>query len=370
MSILGTRVLRTEDPRFLTTGGVYTEDLTDDRLAAACHVFFVRSPVAHARITRIDLTAALAAPGVLAAFTGTDLADLPSIEPMMAGVLNAKMTRRPLATDKVRFVGDPVAAVVTDDPYLGEDAVELVDVDYDPLPPVVDFDDALADEVIVFDDAGTNVVARFGNADGLKPDLFDGCEVVVTRTFVNQRVAPAPMESRAAAAVWGEDGRLTVWIPNQGAQSSRESVASILGIEENQVRVITPDVGGAFGAKFGADPEHAVVAWVARRLGRPARWAETRFENLISMTHGPGPAPDGHDRRLEGRGRAGLPAGDHPGRRRLPGHRRRAAVPDDHDGLRPLLDPERRGDRDLDHHHHDTDGRLPRRRATGGHGRA
>ncbi len=286
MSILGTRVLRTEDPRFLTTGGVYTEDLTDDRLDGACHVFFVRSPVAHARVDRIDLSAALAAPGVVAAFTGADLAGLPSIEPMMAGLLNAKMTRRPLATDKVRFVGDPVAVVVTEDPYQGEDAVELVDVDYDPLPAVVDFDDSLSNEVIVFEAAGTNVVAQFGNADSLKPELFDGCEVVVGHTFVNQRVAPAPMESRAGAAVWGDDGRLTSWIPNQGAQSTREGLAEMLGVEASQVRVITPDVGGAFGAKFGADPEHAVVAWVARQLGRPARWTETRFENMIAMTHG------------------------------------------------------------------------------------
>jgi len=288
MSILGTRVLRTEDPRFLTTGGVYTEDLTDEALDGACHVFFVRSPIAHARIGRVDLSAALAAPGVIAAFSGADLADLPVIEPMMAGMLNAKMTRRLLAIDKVRFVGDPVAVVVTEDAYQGEDAVELVDVDYDPLPAVVDFDDALSNETILFEDAGTNVVVEFGNAGSLKPELFDGCEVVVSHTFGNQRVAPAPMESRAAAAVWGEDGRLTTWIPNQGAQSARDDLAKMLDVEASQVRVITPDVGGAFGAKFGADPEHAVVAWVARQLGRPARWTETRFENLISMTHGRG----------------------------------------------------------------------------------
>jgi carbon-monoxide dehydrogenase large subunit len=288
MSILGTRVLRTEDPRFLTTGGVYTEDVTDEALAGACHVFFVRSPIAHARIGRVDVSAALAAPGVVAAFSGADLADLPVIEPMMAGMLNAKMTRRLLALDKVRFVGDPVAVVVTEDPYQGEDAVELVDVDYEPLPAVVDFDDALSNQTILFEDAGTNVVVEFGNAASLKPELFDGCEVVVSHTFANQRVAPAPMESRAAAAVWGEDGRLTSWIPNQGAQSARDDLAKMLGIEASQVRIITPDVGGAFGAKFGADPEHAVVAWVARQLGRPARWTETRFENLISMTHGRG----------------------------------------------------------------------------------
>jgi aerobic carbon-monoxide dehydrogenase large subunit len=286
MSILGTRVLRTEDPRFMTTGGVYTEDLTDERLAGACHVFFVRSPVAHARIDRIDGSAALAAPGVQAVYTAADLADLPSIEPLMAGLVNATMTRPLLATDKVRFVGEPVAAVVTEHPYQGEDAVELVDVDYDLLPAVVDFDDALSDEVLLFENAGTNVVASFGDSGSLKPDLFDGCEVVVRHTFTNQRVAPAPMESRAAAAVWGDDDRLISWIPNQGAQSTREDLAKLLNLEESQVRVITPDVGGAFGAKFGADPEHVIVAWIARQLGRPARWTETRFENLVAMTHG------------------------------------------------------------------------------------
>src|SRR5215510_8827788 len=130
MSILGTRVLRTEDPRFLTTGGVYTEDLADERLAGACHVFFVRSPIAHARIRGIDVTAALAAPGVLAVYTAADVADLPNIEPIMADLVNPNMTRPLLAAGKVRFVGEPVAAVVTEGAYQGEDAIELVDVDY------------------------------------------------------------------------------------------------------------------------------------------------------------------------------------------------------------------------------------------------
>jgi carbon-monoxide dehydrogenase large subunit len=150
----------------------------------------------------------------------------------------------------------------------------------------VDFDDAMADDVLLFEDAGTNVAARFGDAGSLKPDLFDGCEAVVTYTFTNQRVAPAPMESRAAAAAWGEDGRLVSWIPNQGAQGTRDDLVNQLKLEEGQVRMITPDVGGAFGAKFGCDPEHIIVAWIARELGRPARWTETRFENLVAMTHG------------------------------------------------------------------------------------
>jgi aerobic carbon-monoxide dehydrogenase large subunit len=284
LSILGTRVLRTEDPKFLTTGGVYTEDVVDDRLAGACHVFFVRSPLAHARITGIDVSGALEAPGVIAAFTGADLADLPVIPPSAAGLMNTEMTQRLLATEKVRYVGEPVAVVVTEHAYEGEDALELVAVDYDPLPAVLGFDPD--DSSLLFEAAGTNVAGYWGDQSSLNPELFDGCEVVVSHTIVNQRVAPAPMETRAAAAVWGEDGRLTTWIPNQGAQGTRDNLVTLLSLEPGQVRVITPDVGGAFGAKFGADPEHAIVAWVARRLGRPARWTETRYENLIGMTHG------------------------------------------------------------------------------------
>jgi aerobic carbon-monoxide dehydrogenase large subunit len=284
VSILGTRVLRTEDPRFLTSGGVYTEDVVDERLAGACHVFFARSPVAHARIEAIDVSAAREAPGVIAVFTGADLAELPEIKP--GALFNQQMTRRILATDKVRFVGEPVAVVVTEQAYQGEDAVELVDVDYDVLPSVVDFADAASDKVLLYEEAGTNVAANFGDASQLDEHLFDDCEVVTTRTILNQRVAPAPMETRAGAAVWGEDGRVTAWIPNQGAQGTQRGLARLLGLKPEQVHIITPDVGGAFGAKFGADPEHALVAWVARQLGRPARWTETRYENLVAMTHG------------------------------------------------------------------------------------
>ena len=282
MSILGTRVLRTEDPRFLTSGGVYTEDVVDERLAGACHVFFARSPVAHARIEAIDVSAALSAPGVIAAYTGADLADLPVVTPG----LNKKMTRAILPADKVRYVGEPVAIVVTEQAYQGEDAIELVDVDYDVLPAVVGFADAASDKVLLYDEAGTNVVGTFGDPGALDQHLFDECEVVTTRTILNQRVAPAPMESRAAAAAWGEDGRVTAWIPNQAAQGCQGSLARQLGITPQEVHIITPDVGGAFGAKFGADPEAVMVAWVARQLGRPARWTETRYENLVAMTHG------------------------------------------------------------------------------------
>jgi aerobic carbon-monoxide dehydrogenase large subunit len=158
VSILGTRVLRTEDPRFLTTGAVYTEDVQDERLAGACHVHFVRSTVAHARISGIDVSAARDADGVIAVYTGADLAAA-GVQPITPPIssMNQQMIQPLLATDVVRFVGEPVAAVVTEEPYQGEDAIELVDVDYDPLPAVVDMVAASSGEGgLLFPAAGTN----------------------------------------------------------------------------------------------------------------------------------------------------------------------------------------------------------------------
>jgi carbon-monoxide dehydrogenase large subunit len=287
VSILGTRVQRSEDPGFLSTGAVYTEDVQDERLTGAVHVHFVRSTVAHARIASIDTSAAKEAEGVVAVFTGADLAaaGVQPISPMMPN-MNKAMIQPWLAIDTVRFVGEQVAAIVTEHPYQGEDAIELVDIDYDFLPAVVDMNDALnATDGFLFPEAGTNVVVSFGDAATLDPNLFSGCEVVASEVVQNRRVAPAPMETRAAAAVWA-DGRLTAWIPNQGAQGTKGALLGMLGLKPDELRVITPDVGGAFGAKFGADPEHAVVCWIARELGRPARWSETRQENMLAMTHG------------------------------------------------------------------------------------
>jgi aerobic carbon-monoxide dehydrogenase large subunit len=288
VSILGTRVLRTEDPGFLSTGAVYTEDVQDERLAGACYVHFVRSTVAHAKIIGIDTSAAKDAAGVVAVYTAADLA-ADGIGPLkpMAPFMNQAMLQPLLASDTVRFVGEPVAAVVTEEMYQGEDAIELVDVDYDFLPAVVNMNDALAGgKGYLFPEAGTNVICTFGDASAASQDLFDGCEVVASEVIQNTRVAPAPMESRSAAAAWGGDGRLTAWIPNQGAQGTKGAIAGALGLSPEDVRVITPDVGGAFGAKFGADAEHAVTCWIARQLGRPARWSETRMENMLAMPHG------------------------------------------------------------------------------------
>ena len=269
MSILGTRVIRTEDPRLLTSGGVYVDDLREPLLEGAVRATFVRSTVAHALITGIDTSAALAAPGVVAVLTAADMTDLPAPPPPeplpegapppegpnpMGGVWQEPL----LAFDRVRFVGEPVAIVLTDGTYAGEDAAELVSVDYEPLPAVPSIAAALADESLLFPDAGTNVCVRGGRPIG-DDSIFDGCEVVVTGDVVNQRVAALPMEGRATAAVF-KDGRLTVWTSTQNAQLSR-LIFTAIGLPPDAIRVVAPDVGGGFGAKIGGDRDGHIKAY-------------------------------------------------------------------------------------------------------------
>jgi aerobic carbon-monoxide dehydrogenase large subunit len=292
MSILGTRVVRTEDPRLLRAGGTYVDDLRVPELADAARITFVRSPVAHALITGIDAGAALEAPGVIAVLTARDLDDLPPPPPDDGGggggegaplPLGGPWSEPLLAVDRVRYVGEAVAIVITDESYQGEDAAELVSVDYEPLPAVVGIAVALGSETLLFAGTESNVAVTVGGpAD---PTAFDACAAVVQRTIVNQRLAPMPMEGRAAAAVWA-DGRLTYWVSTQNAQITRFILAGVLGLDPGVIRVITPDVGGGFGAKVGVDRDAILVAWAARRVGRPLRWVETRSENLVGMTHG------------------------------------------------------------------------------------
>ncbi|WP_027935435.1 xanthine dehydrogenase family protein molybdopterin-binding subunit [Amycolatopsis thermoflava] len=276
MSIVGTRVVRIEDQQLITQGGTYVEDLRVEALTGAVHAMFVRSPIAHARIASIDTSAALEAPGVVAVYTAADI----DLAPHKAGPVVEPW----LADGVVRYVGEPVALVLTEERYQLADAAELVDIDYDPLDVVASIDSALSDETVLFEDQGTNVLQTTGGEFDDK--AFDDCEVVVTQTILNQRVAPAPLEVRGAACAWGEDGRLTLWLSTQNAQISRSTVAKGLGVESKDVRVITPDVGGGFGAKIGSDPEAVVLGWASKRSGRPVRWVETRSENLVSMTHG------------------------------------------------------------------------------------
>jgi carbon-monoxide dehydrogenase large subunit len=291
MSIMGTRVIRTEDPRLLTAGGVYVDDVRTPELNAAARLTFVRSPLAHARITGIDASGALSEPGVIAVLTAGDMDDLDPPPPSSGewdgspAPLGGPWAEPLLAIDTVRFVGEPVAVVITDTRYQGEDAADLVAVDYEPLPVVLELTDAVADQTLLFPAAGTNVsVANPLQADDAP---FDACDVVVEQDIVNQRVACLPMEGRAAAAAYS-DGKLTVWASSQNAQVTRFILAGALGMAPEQIRVIVPDVGGGFGAKIGIDRDTITIAWAARKTGRALRWVETRSENMVAMSQGRG----------------------------------------------------------------------------------
>ncbi len=278
MSILGTRVVRIEDPRFLTGEGTYIANLP---MPGALHLTFVRSSMAHARLTGIDASEALSMPGIRAVWTAADI-DIAPAGPAN-GMMNKAMMCPYLAIDTVRYVGDLVAIVVSEDKTSGIDAAETVIVDYEPLPAVLDMDDSFSNRVLLHPDAQTNIVLTF--AARSNDDIFAECEVVVDLVIENQRVAPAPMEVRSCVSSW--DGtRLTQWACSQGAHGARDGLAEVFGLEKSQVRVITPDVGGGFGAKSGVYPEEILVGWATRKLGVPVRWTESRTENMLAMGHG------------------------------------------------------------------------------------
>lgn len=282
MSILGTRVTRREDPRLLTGTGAYVADLRIAELEGALTVAFVRSTIAHARLEDVDLSEAREMPGVVAVFAAPDLG-LAAPGPRMPWV-PAQMARPWLATDIVRFVGEPVAMVVADDPASAVDAAEMVIVDLDPLSPVVDPETALAAESpLLYPEVGSNVACE--NPAERDEALFDGCEVVVSGRMVNQRLAACPLEGRATAAHWDGE-RLTVWLSTQNAHGARGAFAAGLGLDASLIRIVAPDVGGGFGAKIGSYPEELLTAWAAKRLDRPTRWVETRTENMLAMGHG------------------------------------------------------------------------------------
>jgi len=280
VSILGNRVLRKEDGRFLRGQGTYVENLS---LEGARVVTFVRSPFAHAKITSVDTSAATDLSGV-EVLTGADV-DVAPLAPPPIPLIEPRMLRPAVAKDIVRFVGEIVAVVISDDRATGADAAELVLVDYDPLPAVIDPDEALKDEVLLFPDVGTNVAV---NASPPESDetLFDGCDVIIEETLVSPRMAGCPLEVRSAAAEVGDDGRLTAWLSTQVPHQDQLGIAGTLGMELGDLRIVAPDVGGGFGVKAHFGPEELLVCWFARRLRKPVRWTETRSESMISLPHG------------------------------------------------------------------------------------
>ncbi len=252
------------------------------------HLAVLRSPMAHARITRVDVTPALQRPGVVAAFSGADLADEIGRQPCVWPVTDdIVMPPHPaLARDEVRYVGDAVAVVVARDRYAAADALEAVEVDYEPLPAVVDLEAALAPGApLVHADKGTNRCYTWELASGDYAAARAAADVVVTRRYVQQRLVPNAMEPRAVVAdVQGDE--VTLWSATQIPHVLRVLLALTTGIPEHKIRVIAPDVGGGFGSKLQFYPEETIATVVARRLGRPVKWTESRSENFQATHHG------------------------------------------------------------------------------------
>jgi carbon-monoxide dehydrogenase large subunit len=279
MSLVGTPVRRVEDHHLLVGDTSFVADLD---LPGVLVVGYVTSTIAHGIVRSIDVGEAAAAPGIVAVVTGHDL-DLGPIPPLFPNV-EPGMTRPLLATDRVRYVGEPLVAVVGEDAAAVADAMELVVVDVDPLPALVDPEAARDSDVLLFPEVGTNVAAtRSGGAEGALP--FDECEVVVEGTFVNQRLAPCPIETRVAAARWADDGRLHFHASCQGAHPVRAQLAGLYGLETERVRVVTSDVGGSFGAKGRLYPEELLLPELARRTGRPVRFTPPRSADMVGLGH-------------------------------------------------------------------------------------
>ena len=277
--VMGQRIPRLEDDRFLRGNGLYVEN---QDVPGALHATFVRSPYAHARIIEIDVSAVSSVPGAQV-FLAADVA-LPSFPPPPIPGIDQRMARPFIASEVVRFVGDIVAVVLTDSRADGIDAAELVMVEYDPLPVVVDPEAALSGEVLLFPETETNVCASHP-PETVDEALFDGCDVVVSGRMVSQRMAACPLESRGCVAMIADDGRPTLWLSTQTPHLDRHVLGLFLGLDDDGVRVVAPDVGGGFGAK-GLSVETILVPWLARATGRPVRWTESRSENMIAMQHG------------------------------------------------------------------------------------
>jgi carbon-monoxide dehydrogenase large subunit len=284
---LGRGRRRKEDAKLLTGQTNWTDNI---KLPGMLQMAILRSPMAHARITRVDVSAALQRPGVVAAFSGADLAGelgtLPCAWPVTADMVHPD--HPPLAVDEVRHVGDAVAVVVARDRYIAADALEDVDVDYDPLPPVLHLEAALADGApLVHESAGTNKCFFWPFAGGDYAAAKAAADVVVTRRFVQQRLIPNAMEPRAVVVSTNSVNEdFTVYSATQIPHILRLMLATVTGIGEHKIRVIAPDVGGGFGSKLDVYAEEVIALVVARRLGQPIKWTESRSEGYQATIHG------------------------------------------------------------------------------------
>jgi aerobic carbon-monoxide dehydrogenase large subunit len=282
-SILGNSVQRLEDPTLLTGAGKYVDDMV---VPGTAHIVFMRSPVAHGTITSIDVSPAESMPGVVAVYWASEGKDL-GLAPFQGFAMMPAEVNRPIfAKDRVRFVGDIIAAIVAETREQAVDAAEAVLVDYEPLPAVTTAAAALEpDAPILFPEHGSNVC--FATAFGEDVDPLEGAEAVAEVTMVSQRLAGVPMECNGLLAVPGEpDGGLTCWVSHQAPHSAKEAMAPALGLAPEQLRIACPWVGGGFGPKAAVYVEYIVTAAAARALGRPVKWTETRSEDMVSLVHG------------------------------------------------------------------------------------
>ena len=286
--IFGSGIRRREDPRLITGGSVYTDDVT---LPGMVHAAILRSPHAHARITGVDTAAAAAAPGVIAVYTGADvdgvLAPIPCA--WIPPDSEVKAVAHPaIAKDVVRYQGDAVAVVVADTRYQAEDALELINVGYEPLPAVVNPAAAMdAGAPQLHDDAPNNQAFHWVASGGDPDAAFADAEVVVSDTIVQQRLVPNAMEPRSAVANWLKSmGELTLWSTSQNPHIVRFLASLITGVAEHKIRVIATEVGGGFGSKIPVYADEMIAAFCAMRLNRPVKWTETRIENFQATIHG------------------------------------------------------------------------------------
>ncbi|MFP3883163.1 MAG: xanthine dehydrogenase family protein molybdopterin-binding subunit [Actinomycetota bacterium] len=285
---MGTAVKRVEDPRFLQGHGKYVANLS---LPGMVHIAIKRSPLAHANIKGIDTSEAEALEGVIAIFTGQDLVDGGAGTLPCGWVFEGCETppHHPVSIDKVRHVGDEVAVVVAETPQIAEDALDLIDVDYEPLPAVIDPRQPAGDWPVVHDDMDSNVSYHWplGDEDATNEALANS-DHVIELELVNQRLIPNAMEPRACVAEWDSfDEHMTVWTTSQNPHTIRLLLGAFtLGIPEHKLRVVSPDVGGGFGSKIFHYPEEVIVPWVSRQVNRPAKWVSTRAESYLTDRHG------------------------------------------------------------------------------------
>ena len=291
-AMLGSPIKRREDPRLITGQATYVDDI---KLPGMLHMAVLRSPYGHARINSINTEAARNQPGVVAVYTAEDLKG--AVGDIAVAVPLGKMTegmgiRKPLAEDKVRFFGDPVAVVIAEDRYTARDARDLIEVDYEPLPAAIDVEKAMQPGApLLYEEFGTNVAFSMHPPTEEIDKVFEQTKadggVVVKERIVNQRLAPVPIETRGVVAEYHKALKtLNIWSSSQIPHLLRNILAATVGLPQHQVRVIVPEVGGGFGCKLNVYPEEICAAFASMKTGHPVKWIEDRSENLAATIHG------------------------------------------------------------------------------------